>query len=51
VPPSSKVLADTCIEAFGPNRAMFEGDFPVDKRSYAYSNCWNAFKLLTKICR
>jgi predicted TIM-barrel fold metal-dependent hydrolase len=53
--PSSKVLADTwrpwidtCIEAFGPNRAMFEGNFPVDKGSYAYSNCWNAFKMLTK---
>jgi predicted TIM-barrel fold metal-dependent hydrolase len=55
VSPSSKVLADTwrpwidtCIEAFGPNRAMFEGNFPVDKGSYAYSNCWNAFKTLTK---
>lgn len=53
--PSSKVLAeswipwiDTCIEAFCPGRAMFEGNFPVDKGSYAYSNCWNAFKLLTK---
>lgn len=53
--PSSRLLADTwkpwietCIEAFGPQRAMFEGNFPVDKGSYAYSNCWNAFKLLTK---
>lgn len=55
VSPSSKLLADTwkpwidtCIEAFGPNRAMFEGNFPVDKGSYSYVNCWNAFKLLTQ---
>lgn len=53
--PSSELLADTwkpwmetCIDAFGPERAMFEGNFPVDKGSYGYVNCWNAFKLLTR---
>ena len=37
-PPSSETLADawrpyveTCIEAFGPSRCMFESNFPVDK--------------------
>ena len=49
--PSSAVLADlwrpyleTCIEAFGPERAMFESNFPVDKGSCSYPVLWNAFK-------
>ncbi|WP_250493147.1 amidohydrolase family protein [Caballeronia sp. GAWG1-1] len=53
-PPSSEQLAEawtpwmmTCIEAFGPNRCMFESNFPVDKGSYPYSNGWNAFKRMT----
>lgn len=53
-PPSSIELAetwkpwmDTCIEAFGANRCMFESNFPVDAGSYPYSNGWNAFKRLT----
>jgi len=54
-PPSAQELADawkpyveTCIEAFGANRCMFESNFPVDKGSYPYSAYWNACKLLTK---
>ena len=54
-PPSSETLAatwrsyiETCIEAFGPARAMFESNFPVDKGSYSYPVFWNACKLLTK---
>jgi predicted TIM-barrel fold metal-dependent hydrolase len=39
---------ETCIEAFGTARAMFESNFPVDKGSYAYSVFWNACKLLSK---
>ncbi len=35
---------ETCIEAFGPARAMFESNFPVDKVSCSYANLWNAFK-------
>jgi L-fuconolactonase len=53
-PPSSEQLAKawtpwmmTCIEAFGPNRCMFESNFPVDKGSYPYSNGWNAVKRMT----
>jgi predicted TIM-barrel fold metal-dependent hydrolase len=52
-PPSSATLAqawrphvETCIEAFGPKRAMFESNFPVDKRYYSYGVMWNAFKTL-----
>jgi L-fuconolactonase len=54
-PPSSATLAatwrpyvETCIEAFGPSRAMFESNFPVDKGSYSYPVFWNACKLLAK---
>ncbi len=53
-PPSSEHLAEawkpwmeTCIEAFGANRCMFESNFPVDKGSYSYATGWNAFKRIT----
>jgi predicted TIM-barrel fold metal-dependent hydrolase len=55
LPPSSEQLAtawrpyiETCITAFGANRAMFESNFPVDKGSYGYGVYWNACKLLAK---
>jgi predicted TIM-barrel fold metal-dependent hydrolase len=51
LPPSSGELADawrpymeTCIEAFGPHRCMFESNFPVDKGMCSYPVLWNAFK-------
>jgi predicted TIM-barrel fold metal-dependent hydrolase len=54
-PPSSETLAaawkpyvETCIEAFGASRCMFESNFPVDKGSYGYAAFWNACKLLAK---
>ena len=54
-PPSSQVLAttwrpyvETCIEAFGASRSMFESNFPVDKASYSYPVFWNACKILTR---
>ncbi len=37
-----------CIEQFGPSRAMFESNFPVDKVSYSYRVMYNAFKRLSK---
>jgi L-fuconolactonase len=37
-----------CIEKFGVDRCMFESNFPVDKISFSYNVCWNAFKLLTR---
>jgi len=29
---------------------MFESNFPVDKGSYSYGVCWNAFKRLAGGC-
>ena len=53
-PPDSFRLVDTwrpwmepCIELFGADRCMFESNFPVDKGSFSYATCWNAFKRLT----
>jgi predicted TIM-barrel fold metal-dependent hydrolase len=49
--PSSAELADawrpyleTCIDAFGPFRGMFESNFPVDRVSCDYATLWNALK-------
>ncbi len=57
LPPSSEDLADawrpyieTCIAAFGPERAMFESNFPVDKGSCGYAALWNAFKRIAAGC-
>jgi predicted TIM-barrel fold metal-dependent hydrolase len=41
-------LMHYCIEKFGPNRCMFESNFPMDKVSYTYGVVWNAFKRLSK---
>ncbi|MDP3077308.1 amidohydrolase [Bradyrhizobium sp.] len=50
-PPSSEQAAaawrpyiETCIEAFGPDRAMFESNFPPDKGQCSYQVIFNAFK-------
>jgi predicted TIM-barrel fold metal-dependent hydrolase len=32
------------IDCFGPDRCMFESNFPVDKVSCSYAVLWNAFK-------
>lgn len=52
---SSEVLAamwrpyvETCIEAFGPQRAMFESNYPVDRWGATYPVLWNTFKRLTR---
>lgn len=34
------------IEVFGPERCMFESNFPVDRLSLSYRTVWNAFKKL-----
>jgi predicted TIM-barrel fold metal-dependent hydrolase len=51
LPPSSEELAaawrpyiETCIEAFGPERCMFESNFPPDKGQCSYQVIFNAFK-------
>jgi predicted TIM-barrel fold metal-dependent hydrolase len=37
---------ETCIEAFGAERCMFESNFPVDMGGCDYATLWNAFKRL-----
>ena len=39
---------ETCIDAFGPTRCMFESNFPVDKPGCSYATLWNAFKRLSE---
>ena len=50
-PPTSQALADAtkhyyryAIDCFGPERCMFESNFPVDKVSCSYAVLWNSFK-------
>jgi L-fuconolactonase len=54
-PPTSAELAQATrrwfehtIDRFGPNRCMFESNFPVDKLSCSYTVLWNSFKILSK---
>jgi predicted TIM-barrel fold metal-dependent hydrolase len=37
-----------CIELFGPERCMFESNFPVDKVSFSHPVLFNAFKRFSK---
>ncbi|MEM7219572.1 MAG: amidohydrolase family protein [Pseudomonadota bacterium] len=37
---------EVAINAFGPERCMFESNFPVDKECVSYRTLWNAFKLI-----
>ena len=41
-------LMNYCIEQFGPDRCMFESNFPVDKVAYSYHILYNAFKRMSK---
>jgi predicted TIM-barrel fold metal-dependent hydrolase len=57
MPPSSEQAAaawrpyiETCIEAFGPERAMFESNFPPDKGQCSYQVIFNAFKRIAAPC-
>ncbi len=40
-------LMTYCIDQFGPERCMFESNFPPDKVSYSYNVMYNAFKRMT----
>ena len=55
VPIGSEELAESmapwmnhCSERFGPDRCMFESNFPPDKVSFSYNVMYNAFKRLSK---
>ena len=41
---------ETCIEAFGAERCMFESNFPVDMGACDYPTLWNAFKRIAAGC-
>jgi len=51
-PTSDAIVAATgdyyrhMLDCFGPQRCMFESNFPVDKQSCSYRVLWNAFKKL-----
>ena len=54
LPPGSEEVSaawrpwmETCIEAFGVERSMYESNFPVQKRWCSYQVCWNAFKRIS----
>lgn len=54
-PPTSDEFLETqkryylhTIECFGPQRCMFESNFPVDRLSINYQVLWNAYKKLVK---
>jgi predicted TIM-barrel fold metal-dependent hydrolase len=39
-----RAFIEPCIEAFSPQRCMFESNFPVDRLTCSYAVLWNAFK-------
>jgi L-fuconolactonase len=39
-----KPYIEPCIEAFGADRCLFEGNFPMDSASCSYPVLWNTFK-------
>jgi L-fuconolactonase len=41
-----KPYIETCIEAFGANRCMFESNSPMDSGAATYPRLWNTFKRL-----
>lgn len=54
-PPGSQEVAKAwgpemrwCIDTFGVERCMFESNFPVDRNSFGYATCWNAFLRMTE---
>jgi predicted TIM-barrel fold metal-dependent hydrolase len=56
IPPSSEDAAaawrpyiESCIEAFGPERCMFESNFPPDKGQCSYQVIFNAFKRIAAL--
>ena len=52
-PPGSEEVADHwgddvrfCIDTFGPDRCMFESNFPVDRQALTYPVLWNALQIM-----
>ena len=54
-PPDSDTVAEHwgelirwCIERFGPDRCMFESNYPVDGETTGYGVLWNGFKKISR---
>ncbi|MCY4664972.1 MAG: amidohydrolase family protein [Acidimicrobiaceae bacterium] len=52
-PPGSEEVAEHwgddvrfCIDTFGPDRCMFESNFPVDRQTLPYPVLWNALQVM-----
>ena len=52
-PPGSEEVAEHwgddvrfCIDTFGPDRCMFESNFPVDRQALTYPVLWNALQIM-----
>jgi L-fuconolactonase len=52
-PPGSEEVAQYwsddvrfCIDLFGPDRCMFESNFPIDRQTLPYPVVWNAFQIM-----
>ena len=43
-----KPYVESCIEAFGAQRCMFESNYPPDGVAGSYGAIWNAFKIITQ---
>lgn len=55
IPPTSEELTEAtrdyylhAIDCFGPDRCMFESNYPVDKVSCSYAVLWNSFKRIAE---
>jgi len=53
--PGAEAIADTfgdairfCIDLFGPERCLFESNFPVDRVSFDYAALWEAFARMVR---
>ncbi|MGQ4512946.1 amidohydrolase family protein [Streptomyces sp. DW26H14] len=42
---AARPIVETCVELFGPQRCMFESNFPVTRDFLTYRDVWNCYKL------
>ena len=47
---ANRPMIESCIEAFGIHRCMFESNFPPDNDAGSYGAVWNAFKIIAAGC-
>lgn len=42
---AARPIVETCLELFGPDRCMFESNFPMTRYFVGYRQLWNSYKL------